>query len=333
MKTNSFPSLLQRFFLERLVNQMNASPCTVSSYRDTFRLFLKFMKTEKQCSSEQITLEMVNAETIIGFLNYLETARNNSIKTRNNRLAAVHSFMSYVSYQAPEYLSIVQRVMSIPFKKTETRTIDYLTKEEVESLLSACNLKNRLGRRDHVMFAILYNTGMRVSELIAIQKKDIGLHPNRTGSIKVMGKGRKERTIPIWKTTQGCLSEYLKEMSTSTEAFLFTSQQGEKLTRSGVAYRLNNLVSIASEECPSLLKKQVTPHVFRHTTAMHLLEAGIDISTISLWLGHESIETTHKYMRADLRLKEQALAQVKEPSTAEFRYQPSTDILSFLDKL
>lgn len=333
MKTISFPSLLQRFFLERLVNQMNASPCTISSYRDTFRLFLKFMKTEKQCSSEKITLEMVNAETIIDFLNYLETARNNSIKTRNNRLAAVHSFMSYVSYQAPEYLSIVQRVMSIPFKKTETRTIDYLTKEEVESLLSACNLKSWLGRRDHVMIAILYNTGMRVSELTAIQKKDISLHPNRTGCIKVMGKGRKERTIPIWKTTQSCLSEYLKEMITSTEVFLFTSQQGEKLTRSGVAYRINNLVSIASDNCHSLLKKQVTPHVFRHTTAMHLLEAGIDISTIALWLGHESIETTHKYMGADLRLKEQALAQVKEPSTAEFRYQPSTDILSFLDKL
>lgn len=330
MKNNSFTSLLQRFFLERLMNQMNASPCTINSYRDTFRLLLNYMKENKRHAPTQLKLEMLNAETILEFLHYLETVRGNSIKTRNNRLAAIHSFMDYASYQAPEYLSVIQRVMSIPFKKAEKRMIDYLTKEEVESILGACDLSSWLGRRDRVMIALLYNTGVRVSELVSIQKKDILLHPNGTGSVHVMGKGRKERTMPIWKSTQSCLSEFLKETS---ELFLFTSQNGEKLTRSGVAYRLDGLVSIASNNCPSLLKKQVSPHVFRHTTAMHLLQAGIDISTIALWLGHESIETTHKYMTADLRLKEKALAQVKEPNAEEFRYKPSTDILHFLDTL
>lgn len=333
MKNTTFQSLLQCFFLERLMNQIRVSPCTISSYRDTFRIFLRYMKEKKQCTPSQVTFEMVNAENIIDFLNYMETVRMNSIKTRNTRLAAIHSFMKYASFQAPEYLSIIQRVMSIPFKKTETKNVDYLVMEEVESIMEACDLNNWLGRRDRIMVSILYNTGVRVSELVSIKKKDVTLHPNGTGSIRVMGKGRKERSVPIWKTTQNCLSEFLKETGDHAEDYLFTSQNGEKLTRSGVMYRLDCLVKTASHHCLSLLKKRVTPHVYRHTTAMHLLEAGVDISTIAIWLGHESIETTHKYMVADLRLKEKALAQISEPNVTGFRYKPSADILSFLDSL
>ena len=333
MKNNSFQSLLQCFFLERLMKQKNASACTISSYRDTFRIFLRYMKLEKQCAPSQITLEMVNAETIISFLNYIETVRNNSIKTRNNRLAAIHSFLKYVSFQAPEYISIIQRVMNIPFKKTETKNINYLVKEEMDSILNSCDLCCWLGRRDKIMISILYNTGVRVSELISIKIKDIVLNKNGTGSIHVIGKGRKERTIPIWKSTQNYISEFIKETGSSADEYLFTSQHGEKLTRSGVKYRLDCLIKIASLNCPTLIKKRVTPHVFRHTTAMHLLEAGVDISTIAIWLGHEGIETTHKYMVADLRLKEQALSRMKEPKISEFHYKPSADILSFLDSL
>jgi integrase/recombinase XerD len=333
MKNNGFQSLLQCFFLERLINQINASSCTISSYRDTFRIFLRYMKTEKRYDPSQITFEMLTAENIIEFLDYIETVRNNSIKTRNNRLAAIHSFMEYVSFQAPEYLSMIQRVKSIPFKKTETKTIDYLIVEEVESLMAGCDLSCWLGRRDRIMVALLYNTGVRVSELVSIKKKDVTLNKNGIGSVHVIGKGRKERTIPIWKSTQKYLLEFLKEIGGNDEDYLFTGQRGGKLTRSGVTYRLNCLVKVASHNCLSLLKKRVTPHVLRHTTAMHLLKAGVDISTIAIWLGHESIETTHKYMVSDLRLKEQALAQTKEPKASGFRYKPSSDILSFLDSL
>ncbi len=315
------------------MKQKNVSACTISSYRDTFRIFLRYMNSEKQCVPSQITIEMINAETIIKFLNYLETVRKNSIKTRNNRLSAIHSFFEYVSFQAPEYLSIIQRVMSIPFKKTETKNVNYLIKEEIDSILNGCDLRCWLGRRDKIMISILYNTGVRVSELISIEIKDIVLNKNGTGSIHVIGKGRKERTIPIWKSTQNYISEFMKETHGNTTEYLFTSQYGEKLTRSGIKYRLDCLVKNASLNCPTLIKKQVTPHVFRHTTAMHLLESGVDISTIAIWLGHESIETTHKYMVADLRLKEEALSRMKEPKVSEFRYKPSTDILSFLDSL
>jgi integrase/recombinase XerD len=333
MKNNSFQSLLQCFFMDRLIQQKNASPCTINSYRDTFRLFIKFMKEKKQCSPSKITLEMLNAENVIEFLNYIESTRKNSIKTRNNRLAAIHSFMKYVSFQAPEYMGIVQRVMNVPFKKTELKMVDYLVKEEVDSILENCDLSCWLGRRDRIMVAILYNTGVRVSELVSIKKKDITFNRNGTGIIRIVGKGRKERTIPIWKTTKKYLTEFLKESGNDQVEYLFTSKNGENLTRSGVSYRLKCLVKLASVQYPSLLKKRVTPHVFRHTTAMHLLEAGVDISTIAIWLGHESIETTHKYMVADLRLKEIALAKVTEPSVTEFRYKPSDEILAFLDSL
>ncbi|MCL6446066.1 MAG: site-specific integrase [Alicyclobacillus sp.] len=330
---HSFQSMLQKFFLERLMNQMNASPDTIKAYRDTFRIFLRYMNEEKHCAPSQLTLEMINAENVLDFLQYIETVRNNSTKTRNHRLAAIHSFMNYVSFQAPEYLSVIQRVMSIPFKKTETRQVEYLVDEEVDAIMQGCDLSSWLGRRDRLMLAILYNTGVRVSELVSIKKRDISLNKNGTGSIRVKGKGRKERSLPLWKTTKQYLEAFLKETEINEDNYVFTSQQGKQLTRSGVTYRLACLVKTASKSCPSLRQKRVTPHVLRHTTAMHLLEAGVDISTIAIWLGHESIETTHKYMVADLRLKERALAQTKEPQALRFRYQPPADILSFLDSL
>lgn len=333
MRSNCFHSLLQRFFLERLINQMNASPCTISSYRDTFRLFLKYMKMEKNCPPSHLSFNTVNAENILDFLNFLENNRHNSLSTINNRLAAIHAFMKYVSYQNPEYLSITQRVMAIPFRRTETKNVCYLLPKEVEAILNVCKLSSWHGRRDRVMIAILHNTGVRVSELIFIKKNDVILNEKSSSYIHVMGKGRKERTIPLWKTTQDYLTEFLKETSCNGVDYVFTNKHGDRLTRSGVKYRLDCLVKEATRHCPSLIKKRVTAHVFRHTTAMHLLAAGIDISTIAIWLGHESIETTHKYVVADLMIKEQALAKTKEPVASRFRYNPSEDILSFLDSL
>ncbi|MFZ3591848.1 tyrosine-type recombinase/integrase, partial [Bacillus sp. DJP31] len=226
MQKNSFQSLLQRFFLERLMKQQNVSPCTVSSYRDTFRIFLHFMKENKHCASSKITIEMLNAENVIEFLNYLELTRKNSIKTRNNRLAAIHSFVEYVSYQAPEYLGIIQRVRNVPFKKTQIKAVAYLIKGEVEAILDACDVNCWLGRRDLMMIAILYNTGVRVSELASIQKHQISLNRNGTSSLRILGKGRKERTIPIWKSTQQYIAEFLKETGSNDEDYLFSSKYG-----------------------------------------------------------------------------------------------------------
>ncbi len=323
MKKDNFQTLLQRFFLERLINQRNVSPCTVSSYRDTFRLLLKYLKEEKKCSPSKITVELINAENILGFLNYLRLVRGNAVSTVNSRLAAIHSFMVYVAYQNPEYLSIIQRVMAIPFKKDESKVLEYLTIAEVEAIVNGCDLKTLPGRRDRVMVALLYNTGVRVTEMLSVRIKDIHLNRNATSTIKVLGKGRKQRVIPLWKSTASYLVEFIKETNKKNDDYLFTTNSGQQLSRSGVKYRLDCLVKATSIVCPSLYKKQVTPHTFRHTTAMHLLQAGVDISTIAIWLGHESIETTHKYMTADLHLKERALAQVNEPNLAEFRYRPS----------
>ena len=333
MTDNRFPALLQGFFLDRLMNQRNASPDTISAYRDTFRLLLRYLRETQQCSPAAVTLEMLSVDTILDFLNYLEAVRHNSIRTRNHRLAAIHSFMEYVAFQAPEYLGLVQRVMRIPFKKTDTKTVHYLVTAEVEALLAACEANHWLGRRDRLMVALLYNTGVRVSELVSLQYSAVILKSTGVSTIRVWGKGRKERILPVWKTTHGYLDDWMHEQGGTGEDYLFRNRRGERLTRSGVTSRLGSIATKAAELCPSLQTKRVTSHVLRHTTAMHLLESGVDISTIAIWLGHESIETTHKYMVADLRLKEQALAKTKTPEVSGFRYQPSTDILHFLDTL
>ena len=331
MSTNRFPALLQSYFLDRMMKQRNASPATISAYRDTFRLLLRYLRDTKRCGPSEVTMELLTADTILDFLNHLEIARHNTIKTRNHRLAVIHSFMEYVSFEAPEYSGLVQRVMKIPFKKAETRTVDYLVVAEVEALLAACDVNQWLGRRDRLMVALLYNTGLRVSELVSLKYAAISL--GATSTIRVWGKGRKERVLPLWENTHRYLEDWMREQTGCYEDYLFTNCRGEKLTRSGVSSRLTSLTEKASQICASLRAKRVTPHVLRHTTAMHLLESGVDISTIAIWLGHESIETTHKYMVADLRLKEEALGKTTSPDAPSFRYQPSTDILSFLETL
>lgn len=335
MKNNDFQSLLQRFFLERLMNQQKASYCTIQSYKDTFRIFLKYMNDEYSTKADALTMEAVNADAVVGFLNYLENHRKNKCKTVNNRLAAVKSFMEYVAYEAPEYLGIVRRVKAIPFRKVEKKEISYLTREEIDALLNICKSSTSDGRRDYLMILLLYNSGMRVSEMISIRLKDIVISNNGQCHLRIMGKGRKERTIPLWKATTKYLNQYIIEHKLQNEDFLLSGRNVDHLTRSGVRYRISCLAKEASFKCPSLETKSITPHVFRHSTAMSLLQSGIDISTIAIWLGHESIETTHKYMVADIKLKENALKKLHEPesSHANSRYQASNDILQFLKKL
>lgn len=333
MKKDNFQILLQRYFLERLINQRNVSHCTISSYRDTFRLLLKYLKEEKKCAPDKLTIELISVENVLDFLKYLTVVRGNAISTVNNRLAAIHSFMNYVAYQNPEYLFIVQRVKAIPYKKNESKALEYLSAIEVEAILNCCDLKTLSGRRDRIMIALFYNTGVRVTELLSVKISDIIVNQNATSTVQVLGKGRKHRIVPLWKTTASFLAEFIRETGKKDDDYLFTSSSGQQLSRSGAKYRLDCLVKSSLNACPSLRRKHVTPHTFRHTTAMHLLQAGVDLSTIAIWLGHESIETTHKYMTADLHLKERALAQIKEPEAVGFRYRPSNDILSFLDGL
>lgn len=333
MTTNRFPALVQGFFLERLMAQRNVSPATVSAYRDTFRLLLRYLADTRHCPAAAVTMDVLNADTILAFLDDLEVRRHNSIKTRNHRLAAIHSFMDYVSFQAPEFLGLVQRVKQIPFKKADTRIVSYLVSAEMEALMATCAVATWLGRRDRLMLALLYNTGMRVSELTGLTRASVILTPSGVSTVRIWGKGRKERVLPLWQSTQSYLTDWFREQGASGDPHVFTNRRGQPLTRSGVMARIQGLAQAATPQCPSLAAKRVTPHVIRHTTAMHLLQSGIDLSTIAIWLGHESIETTHKYMVADLQLKERALAKTASPAAPSVRYQPDDDILAFLTGL
>lgn len=334
MKNSDFQSLLQRFFMNRLMKQQRVSSCTIQSYKDTFRILLKYMHDEFNIRPNDITMEAINSDTVMEFLNYLENIRKNKCKTVNNRLAAIKAFMEYVSYECPEYLGIIRKIKAIPFRKVERKNVSYLSKEEIDSLLSVCESTTPDVRRDYVMLLLLYNSGMRVSEMISLQGKDVILSDNGQCHLRIMGKGRKERTIPLWKTTTKYLIEYMNENSIQNNDFLLSGRTVEHLTRSGARYRIECIVKKASEICLTLVNKSITPHTFRHSTAMSLLQAGIDISTIAIWLGHESIETTHKYMVADMKLKENALEKLHSPSIhCDSRYHATDDILNFLNSL
>lgn len=335
MKSKDFQSLLQSYFMKRLINQQRVSPCTIESYRDTFRIFLKYLHDVQHIKSDKIQMEDLNADTVVAFLNYLEEVRKNKNKTVNNRLAAIKAFMDYASYQSPEYLEVVRRVKAIPFRNIEKKEISYLTKKEMDCLLDACNTKYPDGRRDYLMLLLLYNSGMRVSEMISIQGKDIVISDNGHCHLRIMGKGRKERIIPLWQSTTKYLIEYLHENEILEQHYLLSGRNVNHLTRSGVRYRIDCIAKIASEKNPELKTKKITPHVFRHSTAMSLLQAGVDLSTIAIWLGHESIETTHKYMVADITLKEKALEKLNKPESnpSHNKYHASDEILQFLNSL
>lgn len=242
--------------------------------------------------------------------------------------------MDYVSYECPEYLDIVRKVKLIPFRKVERKEVSYLSKTELDALLGACQTSTSTGKRNYLMVLLLYNSGMRVSEMVTLKGKDVVVTKGHC-HIRISGKGRKERTVPLWEVTRKQLVEYLQENRIQADDFLLSGRNVEHLTRSGVRYRLDRIVNQAVRDCPTLKNKVISPHTLRHSTAMSLLQSGIDISTIAIWLGHESIETTHKYMVADLNLKEIALKKMHEPesSPVNARFHASEELLQFLDTL
>ena len=326
----SFATLVQDFFCCRLQQQRGASPHTIASYRDTFRLLLHFAERSLGRTPTRLTLADLDAPFVLAFLDHLEGKRKNSVRTRNTRLAAIRSFCRYSAYRAPASLAQLHQVLAIPSKRFDQPEVGYLTRAQVSALLAAPDASTWSGQRDRVLFQILYNTGARVSEVVGMNMGDIDL--SNSACAHLHGKGRKERTVPLWKTTGTALRRWTRNQIGDPGAPLFPDRRGERLTRSGVQARLNVAVERAVENCPSL-PRRVTPHVLRHTTAMHLLQAGVDIAVIALWLGHESTATTHRYLASDLEMKRRTLGKLPDIHNGGARFRPDDRLLAFLDAL
>ena len=326
-----FAALLQRFFAERLIQQQNASPKTVTSYRDSFRLLLTYAERERGKPPAKLTLGDFDAALVLDFLAHLETERHNTVRSRNARLAAVRAFAHYVALQFPPALQLAQQILAIPMKRFERPMLGFLTRDEIQAVLAAPDAGTWCGRRDRVMFALLYNTGARVSEMIGIRVADVTLAA--TSSVRLHGKGRKQRTVPLWKETATEIRHWLQYADLRVDQSIVPNRSGLPMTRTNVAERLTLAITAATTQCPQLAGRPISPHSIRHTTAMHLLQAGVDITVIALWLGHESPVTTHGYVEADLAMKERALATIAPPETKRKRYRPSDAVLKFLESL
>src|SRR6266496_1892368 len=323
--------LVQAFFVDFLLNQKHSSPRTLATYRDAFRLLLRFVHETHGVEPAALSIENLDAPIILAFLDHIERQRANSIRSRNARLAAIRSFFRFVQMREPAAVATASRVLAIPVKRTERKLVGYLTRPEIDALLSAADLTNWDGRRDHALLLTLYNTGARVSEIIAVCRGDILL--DAPASLKLHGKGRKERAVPLWTKTAQVLRSWFQELGDRSGEFAFPSARARSLSRHGVSFLLGRLADRAVKACPSLSNKQITPHVIRHSTAMHLLQSGVDPAVIALWLGHESVETTHGYIEADLTMMENAMEKLTPAGSAPARFKASDDLLVFLATL
>jgi integrase/recombinase XerD len=322
---------LQGFFIERLAGQRGASPNTVAAYRDTFRLLLAFATERTGKQPCRLDLDDLDAPLVAAFLDHLERDRHNSVRTRNHRLAAIHSMFAYAALRHPEHAATIQRVLAIPTKRFQRNLVTYLTDDEIDVLLAACDRETWTGRRDHAMFSLAIQTGLRISELAHLTVSDVvvGVGAN----IHTIGKGRKERRTPLTALTVEILDTWLAERNGAPELALFPTSTGRPLTRDAIEHRLALSVKRASESCPSLRTKHVTTHTLRHTAAMRLLHSGVDATVIALWLGHEQVATTSAYLHADMSQKERAIARVTPPDTKPGRYRPPDTLLAFLESL
>jgi integrase/recombinase XerD len=335
MKTESadvtLATVVQAFFLERLIAQRNASRQTVAAYRDSFRLLLQFAQQHVGKAPERLELKDVDAPLVLAFLDHLERDRHNTIRSRNARLAAIRSFVHFAAFKEPAALPSIQRVLAIPMKRFDKPLLGFLSKGEIQAILDAPPGDRWSGQRDRIMFATLYNTGARVSELTGLRVADVVL--DGSACVHLHGKGRKDRSVPLWRTTTTQLRHWLSRIDSRPDRPLFPSASGGRLTRPAVTARLHLAVQQATAQCPSLTKRRVSPHCVRHSTAMHMLQAGVDITVIALWLGHENPATTHMYVEADLAMKERALQAVQPPHIKQTRYRPTDRLLAFLQGL
>jgi site-specific recombinase XerD len=327
----SFPALVQAFFAEHLTQQRALSPCTVATYRDAFVLFLTFAQTRLAKSPTAMNLTDITPELILAFLDHLERQRHNTVRTRNARLAALRAFLKFAAHRDVSSLQIIERALGVPVKRFEPPMLGFLSREEVLAVIGT-PADSWIGRRDHLLLALLYNTGARVSEIVGIKVADVVLES--AACVHLHGKGRKQRTVPLWRSTVKEIRAWLKlNPQLAATSPLLPNRSGQAMARSNVTQRLALAVRSATSINPELAKRHISPHTIRHTTAMHLLQSGVDISVIALWLGHESPTTTHHYVEADLAMKERALARLHPPDAKTRRYRAPDSLLEFLTTL
>ena len=322
---------LEAFFTQRLVAQRNSSPHTIASYRDTFRLLLRYLAETTGTEPSKLDFADIDAGTIGAFLDHLEADRGAAISTRNVRLTAIHSLFRFAALRHPEHAALIARVLAIPTKRTNRATITYLTRPEIDALLAAPDQTTRTGRRDHALLLVAVQTGLRVSELTSLHRGDVTFG---TGAhLSCTGKGRKQRATPLLAGTASVLRAWLDELPGDPKHPVFPGPRGGPLTRDAVTAIVARHANTAKAVCPAIATKRVTAHVLRHSCAMELFHSGVDITTIALWLGHEGLRTTAVYITADLSVKERAIARITPPGSAAGRYRPPDDLLAFLEAL
>jgi integrase/recombinase XerD len=323
--------LLERFFTQRLLHQRRASPHTLAAYRDAFRLLLRFVQTRLAKPPSQLALTDLDVDLVVAFLASLEKDRGNAIRSRNARLAAIHSFFRYLAFEEPGHSASIQRVLAIPHKRAERKLVEYLTRDEVEALLHAPDRATALGRRDYTLLLLAIQTGLRVSELTQMRWQDLRLDAG--AHVRTHGKGRKDRCTPLASQTVAALRSRQREVAPGPSDPVFPSRRSGPMSRDAVERLVSKYAALAAATCPSLKNKCVSPHTLRHTSAMQLLAAGVDRTVIALWLGHESTETTEIYVHADLAIKERAIARTAPLPAAARRYKPPDRLLAFLEAL
>jgi len=328
--TDPLPDLLQRFFADYLPRQRNFSPHTICAYRDTFHILLPFLSTRLRKPIDRLTIEAFSPETILAFLDHLEQVRKNTVRTRNYRLAAIRSFVRFALNQtAPDFILAAQRILAIPDKRCPKPLLGFLTREEIDAILAAIDDSTWSGRRDHLLFTLLYNTGARITEALQLRPGDV---QNR--SVRLHGKGRKERGVPLWPQTARRIRQWCQTNALRPDQFLFTNQRGTPLTRQGAAFRLVLAVRQAAQKFPPLKDRKISLHSIRHSTAMALLQSGVSLEVIALFLGHEQPTTTHGYIEADIKMKADCLRRLVEiPAPKHRQPEPPSRVLAFLEAL
>jgi len=322
---------LEAFFTDRLRRQKSASPNTVAVYRDAFCLLLRFAEARLGKDPAKVMLADVDASLVAAFLDSLEKERGNAARTRNARLAAIRSFFRFLALREPAHGALIQRVLAIPQKRHTRRVVGFLTQPEVAALIAAPDQSSVMGRRDHLLLVVTIETGMRVSEIVRLCVGDVTIAA--TSQIRCIGKGRKERITPLGRTTAPLLRHWIEERGDPQTAPLFPARHGGPLSRDAVERLVKKYVTLAADKCPTLSHKHVSPHVLRHTTAVRLLQAGVDSAVIAMILGHESVETTQMYFDADLVAKERAFERMAPIGAKKGRYRPATSVMAFLKSL
>lgn len=322
---------LEAFFSDRLTRQREASPHTIAAYRDTFQLLLAFVHARTGKAPSALGLDDLDAPLVGAFLEHLEHDRGNGTRTRNARLAAIHSFFRYAAFRHPEHAALIGRVLAIPPKRFERALVTFLSRPELEALLAAPDRSTSAGRRDHALLLLAAQTGLRLSELTGLTCADI--HLGSGPHVRCLGKGRKERCTPLTRSTVGVLRVWLRERDGRPGDPLFPGRGGGRLSADAVQRLVDKHAEVAARRAPTLRGRRITPHVLRHTSAMQLLAGGVDTTVIALWLGHEQVRTTQIYLHADLSLKERALARTAPPHSPAGRYHPPDALLAFLEGL